>query len=138
MSEWEPWLVATAALHLGFQLTVTAVVYPALADVSSDGWSRAHADHSRRISYVVAPAYLSLLGVGLWALVAGPISAGLVVAAVGAAISFLTTALVAAPTHGRLGRGRTDALVRRLLVADRVRLLGAIVCLAGALTSSAS
>ena len=50
----------------------------------------------------------------------------------------LTTALVAAPTHGRLGRGRTDALVRRLLVADRVRLLGAIVCLAGALTSSAS
>jgi hypothetical protein len=136
MSSWEPWLVATAALHLGFQLTVTAVVYPALADVRPDDWSVAHTDHSRRISYVVALAYLPLLGVGLWSLVAGPISAGLIVAAVGAAISFLTTAAVAAPTHGRLGSGRTDALVARLLAADKVRLVGAVVCLFGALAAS--
>ncbi|GAA1921497.1 hypothetical protein [Nocardioides marmoribigeumensis] len=135
MNDWEPWLVATAALHLGFQLTVTAVVYPALADVPPADWSAAHAAHSRRISYVVAAAYLPLLGVGLWALVDGPVDVGLVVAAVGAAVSFLTTAAVAAPTHGRLGSGRTDALVARLLVADRVRLLGAVVCLAGALVA---
>jgi hypothetical protein len=137
MSSWEPWLVATAALHLGFQATVTVVVYPALASVPDADWAVAHAAHSRRISLVVALAYLPLLGVGLWALASGPLSAGLVVAAVGAAISFLTTALVAAPTHGRLGDGRTEALVGRLLVADRVRLLGAVVCLAGVLTSSA-
>ena len=137
MNQWEPWLVATAALHLGFQLTVTAVVYPALAEVSTEGWSAAHTAHSRRISYVVALAYLPLLGVGLWSLVTGPVGAGLVVAAVGAAISFLTTAAVAAPTHGRLGSGRTDALVARLLAADRVRLLGAVVCLAGALATTA-
>ena len=133
MNDWEPWLVATAALHLGFQLTVTAVVYPALADVSPADWSRAHADHSRRIAVVVALAYLPLLGVGLWSLVAGPISAGLVVAAVGAAVSLLTTAAIAAPTHGRLGTGRTDELVSRLLAADRVRLVGAVTCVAGAL-----
>ena len=137
MSSWEPWLVATAALHLGFQLTVTGVVYPALADVPPASWDRAHADHSRRISYVVSLAYLPLLGVGIWALVAGPISAGLVVAAVGAAISFLTTAAVAAPTHGRLGAGRTDELVARLLAADKVRLVGAAICLAGALLAVA-
>ena len=131
------WLLVTAALHLGFQLTVTLVVYPALADVPPASWERAHADHSRRISVVVAVAYLPLLGVGVWALLAGPVSAGLVVAAVGAAVSFLTTAAVAAPTHGRLGSGRTDALVRRLLVADRVRLLGAATCLAGALLAVA-
>ena len=136
MSPWEPWLVASAALHLGFQLTVTLVVYPALAAVPPFEWSLAHAAHSRRISYVVAVAYLPLLGVGLWALVAGPFSTALLVAAAGAALSFLTTALVAAPTHGRLGRGRTDELVGRLLVADRVRLLGAAVCLVGALTSA--
>ena len=136
MSDWEPWLVATAALHLGFQATVTLVVYPALADVADADWAGAHSAHSRRISYVVALAYLPLLGVGLWSLVAGPVDAGLVVAAVGAAISFLTTAAVAAPTHGRLGRGRTEELIRRLLVADRVRLLGAVVCLAGALVAS--
>ena len=135
MNDWGAWLVATAALHLGFQLTVTLVVYPALADVSADDWAGAHAAHSRRISVVVALAYLPLLGVGLWSLVDGPVDTGLVVAAVGAATSFLTTALVAAPTHGRLGQGRTDALVHRLLVADRVRLVGAVVCLAGALVS---
>ncbi len=135
MTSWEPWLVATAALHLGFQLTVTGVVYPALADVSGDAWAQAHAAHSRRIAAVVALAYLPLLGVGVWALVEGPVARGLLVAAAGAATSFLTTALVAAPTHGRLGGGRTDPLVHRLLVADRVRLLGAVVCLGGALAT---
>jgi hypothetical protein len=133
MSSWEPWLVATAALHLGFQATVTVVVYPALASVPEADWAGAHAAHSRRISSVVALAYLPLLGVGLWALVSGPLSPGLVVCAVGAAVSFLATALVAAPTHGRLGRGRADPLVRRLLVADRVRLLGAVICAVGAM-----
>jgi hypothetical protein len=133
----QDWLLVTAALHLGFQLTVTVVVYPALADVPVAGWAPAHSAHSRRISVVVALAYLPLLGVGLWALVAEALGTGLVVAAVGAAISFLTTALVAAPTHGRLGGGRTEALVRRLLVADRVRLLGAVVCLAGAVAAAA-
>lgn len=136
MSDWGPWLLVTAALHLGFQLTVTVVVYPALADVAEDRWAGAHAAHSRRISVVVALAYLPLLGVGLWALVAGPTGAGLLLAAAGAALAFLTTALVAAPTHGRLGAGRTDELVRRLLVADRVRLLGAAACLAGALLAA--
>ena len=135
MSTWEPWLVATAALHLGFQLTVTLVVYPALAEVRADGWAAAHSAHSRRISAVVALAYFPLLGVGIWALVAGPVGAGLLVAAAGAAISVLTTASVAAPTHGRLGSGRTDELVRRLLAADRVRLVGAVICLAGALAA---
>jgi hypothetical protein len=135
MSDWEPWLLLTAALHLGFQLTVTVVVYPALADVAEADWAVAHAAHSRRIAGVVALSYLPLLGVGLWALVDGPVGVGLVLAAVGAAVSFLTTAAVAAPTHGRLGAGRTDALVRRLLVADRVRLVGAALCLTGALSS---
>lgn len=136
MSDWEPWLLLTAALHLGFQLTVTVVVYPALADVAEVDWAVAHAAHSRRISVVVALAYLPLLGVGLWALAFGPVGAGLLVATAGAAVSFLTTASVAAPTHGRLGSGRTDELVRRLLAADRVRLVGAVICLAGALLAS--
>ena len=136
MSDWGPWLVATAALHLGFQLTVTLVVYPALAGVRADDWETAHAAHSRRISVVVALAYLPLLGVGLWALAAGPRDAGVWVAAAGAALAFLTTAAVAAPTHGRLGGGRTDPLVRRLLAADRVRLLGAALCLVGALVAA--
>ncbi|WP_280141987.1 hypothetical protein [Rhodococcoides kroppenstedtii] len=30
--------------------------------------------------------------------------------------------------HGRLGRGRTSSAVRRLLIADAVRLVGSSVC----------
>jgi len=49
----------------------------------------------------------------------------------------LVTATAAAPTHGRLGRGRTPELVARLLVADRVRLGCAVLALAGAVVAAA-
>ena len=47
-----------------------------------------------------------------------------------------TGALVAAPTHGRLGAGRTDALARRLTRADLVRTAAALIGLTGALTAA--
>src|SRR3712207_7268377 len=40
---------ATAA-HLGFQATVTAVVYPALARTPAPQWAAAHRAHSRAIT----------------------------------------------------------------------------------------
>ncbi|GAA2084114.1 hypothetical protein GCM10009821_26780 [Aeromicrobium halocynthiae] len=125
-------LVVTAA-HLGFQLTVSAVVYPALADVADDLWPRAHAAHSRRIAALVVLVYGALLLVLGWALVVLPLGTGLVLAVCGSGSSLLTTVAVAAPTHGRLGGGRTPELVRRLLRADRVRTVGATVALVGAL-----
>jgi hypothetical protein len=51
------WLLAAAALHAGFQLTVTAIVYPALASTPVDDWAEAHDRHSRRITPVVAVVY---------------------------------------------------------------------------------
>ena len=42
-------------------------------------------------------------------------------------VAVLATALVAAPVHGRLGRGRDSALEARLRRADAVRLLAAVV-----------
>lgn len=129
-------LLAAGALHLGFQLVVTLVVYPALSDVPDDGWSRAHAAHSRRITAIVAPVYGLLAAACLWVLVAGPYDVPILVSVAGAATSAVATALVAGPVHGRLGReGRSAELLGRLRRADIVRLGGAAVCAMGAFVS---
>jgi hypothetical protein len=65
--------------------------------------------------------------------VSGP-SAG--VALGGVALSLGTTALVAAPLHGRLARRRDPWLVRRLQVADLVRTAGALAALSGAMVAA--
>ena len=129
-------LLGVGALHLGFQLTVSLVVYPALADTPRDRWSAVHADHSRRISWVVAPLYLVVAAACLWVLVSGP-SAWQWVALVGNALAALTTAAVAAPLHGRLGRGPDPGLMRRLRRADAVRTFGAAVATVSALVAVA-
>ena len=54
LSEPAPWLLLLAGMHLGFQLTVDLVVYPALGEVTDGEWTRAHERHSRRITPVVA------------------------------------------------------------------------------------
>lgn len=127
-------LVAVGALHLGFQAVVTVVVYPALATTPADDWNSVHAAHSRRISWLVAPLYVLVAVVCLWVLVSGPRTSWALVAVAGHAIAAGTTALVAAPAHGRLGRSGSDRReLTHLLVADRVRLGGAVVALAAAL-----
>lgn len=126
-------LLTASAAHLGFQAVVTVVVYPALRDLPATGWQAAHAAHSRRIAVVVAPVYLALAAACGWALLAGPVTAALLVAVGGAALAGATTAAVAAPTHDRLRRSGPDpGLLRRLLAADRVRLLGAVLGLLAA------
>jgi hypothetical protein len=130
-------LLAAAALHLGFQATVTGVVYPALAEVPSERWPSAHAAHTRRITTVVAPVYAVLGAACARALLAGPRTPSIVVAVGGAATAALSTALVAAPTHRRLARdGRDAVLLATLRRSDRVRLLGATVAAAAALAAA--
>ncbi len=129
-------LLIVTALHAGFQAVVTVIVYPALAEVPEESWTAAHAAHSRRISYVVAPLYLALAVVGGAVLLGGDGSTGTWVALAGTAVAALTTAAVAAPAHGRLARdGRGPAVVRRLLAADRIRLAGSAVALGGAVAA---
>ena len=128
-------LLAATALHAGFQAVVTVVVYPALRDLPPDTWPAGHAAHSRRISVVVVPVYLSVLLACGWSLYDGAATSwGGVLAVGGNALAVASTAFVAAPTHGRLGReGPRPEFVARLLLADRVRLLAVLVALAGAL-----
>ncbi len=137
-----PWDAATillvaACLHVGFQATVTVTVYPALAAVPEEAWEPNHDAHSRRISVLVAPLYGLIVAASAWSLATGP-SPATGVAVAGLALAVGTTAAVAAPLHGRLGReGPRPELLRRLLRADRVRLAGAVVGLAGSLAAVA-
>ena len=134
-SGWPRWpvlLVAATGLHAGFQSTVTALVYPALARVREDDFAAAHAAHSRAITPLVAVVYGSVAVACTGSVLQDPRSGGVRLAAAGSAGAVLVTAAVAAPTHGRLGRGRTSRHVSRLLVADRVRLACALVALGGA------
>lgn len=127
-------LLAASALHLGFQATVTVVTYPALAEVGPDGWNAAHTGHSRRITWLVAPLYVLVAVACAWVLAAGPWSIASMTAVAGNLVAALTTAVVAAPAHQRLGRtGRSEELLVRLLRFDRVRLLAASVAFAAAM-----
>jgi hypothetical protein len=127
-------LVAATAAHAGFQVTVSAVVYPALTRARD--FDRAHRAHTRAITPVVVVVYAGLVAACAWAIVDGIQGIGTVLALVGAAVSLATTALVAAPTHGRLAHGRDEMLLRRLSVADLVRTAGALLAVAGALLAA--
>ena len=142
MDLWELWLLTAAAGHLGFQATVTSLVYPALVARGRRGdvsWSAVHGEHSARITPVVVVVYGALLVpvlVTAGQLVSDGPDPGAWLAVLGAGLAFAATALVAAPAHRRLGRGWSEGAARRLLRADVVRLVGAVVCLAGAVTTA--
>ena len=127
-------LLTAVAVHAGFQLTISALVYPALA--RAQDWDAAHTAHRRAITPVVGVIYTALVSASVWVLADGVPALSTLVAIAGVAVSLLVTALVAAPLHGRLARHRDDALMRRLRVADLVRTLGAFAALAGAMKAT--
>ena len=128
-------LLTAAAVHLGFQATVTAVVYPALARVPAAQWPGAHRAHTRAITPVVVVVYGALVVAGGWALVDGP-DRWTTVALAAVAVTLLVTAFGAAPAHGRLGDGHDPARIRRLLRVDRVRAAAALLTLAAAVPAA--
>ena len=137
MDRWDALLLGAAALHLGFQATVTLLVYPVLVERGRRGgeWSAVHAAHSQRITPLVVVVYAALVppvAVAGWRLVAGATGGGSAMAVAGAVLALGSTAVVAAPAHARLGRGWADDVGLRLVRADAVRLLGAVLCVVGA------
>ena len=124
-------LLAATALHLGFQATVTAVVYPALARVPAPGWAPAHRADTRAMLPLVVVVCGAVGLTGGWALLSGP-GAWTLVALAAAAVAVLVTAAVGAPTHQRLGAGHDPGVLHRLLRADRVRAAAAAVAVLAA------
>ena len=125
-------LLAATAVHLGFQATVTAVVYPALARVPAAGWAQAHRAHTRAITPVVAVVYGVLAVTGGWALLTGP-GGWTLLALAAVAVAVLVTAVAAAPAHQRLGAGHDPRRLARLLRADRLRAAAALVAAVAAM-----
>jgi hypothetical protein len=120
-------------LHAGFQLTVTALVYPALSTRGSEEWAGAHARHTRTIAPLVAVVYGALVATGAALVVSGPTPAGWL-ALGGAATAITVTVTLAAPLHGRL-TPRDDVGVARLLTVDRWRCVAALAGAAAALVA---
>lgn len=125
-------LLAATAVHLGFQLTVTVLVYPALARIPADRWPVAHAAHSRAITPLVALIYGGLLATGIWTLASGLPGPWTLVALTATAAAVLVTAAAAAPAHGRLENGHDADRIARLLRADRLRAVAAAVAFVAA------
>ena len=129
-------LLLTAGVHAGFQLTVTGVVYPALAAVPAADWHRRHAEHSRRITPLVGVVYLPLGLATAAALLHRRDLPTLVSAAASGSVVALTAA-GAAPLHRRLAAGPDPVLVGRLLRVDRWRAVGACVAALAAAAAAA-
>lgn len=117
-----------AAAHAGFQVTVTALVYPALAVVPPERWTAAHAAHSRRIAPIVVVVYGALVLAGAWY---ATDEAGLLgwLAILFSTLTLVVTAAAAAPLHGRLTADdpRLVARLKSLLRIDQVRCATAVV-----------
>ena len=134
MPSWSVLLVAATALHAGFQLSVTALVYPALVRVPPEQFAQAHARHSRGITPLVGLVYGGALVACAGAVIAEPASVSVWLAAVATGAAFTVTAGRAAPLHGRLGRTGPDReLLGALVRADRVRTLAAVLAVVAAL-----
>ncbi len=124
-------LLAAAAAHFGFQATVTAVVYPALARVPAAQWPDAHRAHTTAITGLVVGVYGALVVTGGWALWSGP-DAWTLLALAATAVAFAVTAAAAAPAHARLSTGHDPGRITALLRVDRVRAAASAVALAAA------
>lgn len=129
---WQTALLAATALHAGFQLTVSWLVYPALVRVPASTWRVEHDRHSRRIVPLVGVVYVAALAACTGVLLTGPSwTQWAALAATASAIG--TTALAAAPLHGRLADSPDPDLLKRLLRADGVRAVAVVVAFAAAL-----
>ena len=125
--------MAAAAAYAGFQWTVRVVVYPQLATAArapggADAFPALEAAHSRRVSRLVGPLFLALLGSTGWLVVVtsgSPDGLGAAAAAACTAVVLATTAFGAVPQHRALGRRWDPAAHRRLVRWDDVRVAAA-------------
>lgn len=124
-----------AALHAGFQLTVTAVVYPFIARLSPTDFARLHPPYTRAVTPLVTLAY-GCLGLACATAVAlDPANPGTWTTGAAAAATVLVTATRAAPLHGRLAHGHDPGMVRALLRADLLRAALASLTLVSAVVT---
>jgi hypothetical protein len=133
---WWQLLLVAAAVHVGLELVVHLVVYPALARASTsspEDARHAHEHHMHRMSLAVAPVY-GLLAVASVGLVLTDPSGGSFLALGLVLATFAVTALAAVPAHAAIVEEPDPSvragLHRRLSRTDLVRVLLAVSLLA--------
>ena len=121
--------LAAACAYAGFQMTITALVYPQLAAVgrfAPAAFPAHEARHSTRTAVVVGPLFAALVGATGWLMVAAPTSLLVWAAAGCTAVVLGVTALAAVPRHDRLRRGWDPAVMAALQRADVARAVAAL------------
>jgi hypothetical protein len=118
-----PWILLAhlaATLYLsGVIWTVQLAYYPLFARVGPDAWTRYHAGHTARMTWVVLVPMLVELGASGLLAAAPPAGVSQSLAGAGFGLAVLTwaaTFFVSVPLHGRLARG-WDARAHRALVS---------------------
>ena len=120
-------LIVNAAatwLMAGVIWIVQLVHYPLFARVGPDGFAGYHAAHSSRISLVVGPAMLVEAATAVAVAVAPPDGVAAWAAWLGlglVAVTWIATAALAVPQHGRLSTGFDAGAHRRLVSGNWVR-----------------
>lgn len=113
--------VVCSGVMSGVIWIVQLVHYPLFVHVAEADWVEFHHQHTRRITWIVAPAMLGELLASVWLVVLlrtsllAWLGLGLVVAL------FAITAFVQVPLHDRLSRGRDIVVIARLVRTNWVR-----------------
>lgn len=130
--------VVGVSFMCGLGWIVQLVHYPLFSFAAGDRWTEFHAEHSRRISWVVGVPWamqgLGVLALLVWRPVGLPL-ATVVVALVLSGITVVATVVFALPVHGRLSQAFSPADHRRLVSTNWIRTIAwtAGVCVAAAM-----
>lgn len=136
-------LLASSALHLGFQSTVTTLVYPEVYSVPRREVPAVQERHARTIAPLAAAVYLPVLASAAWAGIATARHPGApgrlagILASVGAAIPIVTTASTL-PLHVAVASEPTPGRIQGILAADRARTVTAAVTTVAAMRALAA
>ncbi len=109
----------TAALF-GLIWTIQLVHYPAFHFVAREQWSRFHAMHTRKITFIVFPLMLSELGIALWQLFHGPAPLLLIACCI-PILQWCLTAFLFIPLHHKLSDGKDDSVIARTVNLNWLR-----------------
>ena len=106
---------------VGLIWLVQCVQYPLLARVGRGEFAAFHAEHCRRITWVVGPLMLVELGSAVWLLWLGLREGWFWTGLALLAVVWGSTALVQVPLHERLREGFDATVVERLVRTNWVR-----------------
>lgn len=125
-------LLVSTSLYAGFQWTIRVAVYPQFRSVGRDDFVAYERRHQLLTSIAVIPLFAAE-GVSVVVALITSSDAPAVLAASAYVLILIVTGSRARPAHRQLSAGFDEAVHRKLLAADSIRLLLAVVGVAAAI-----